>query len=311
MKKVSVVIPCFHVEEFILPLFHNMQEVEKQLNSMNLALELVCVDDGSKDGTWDELLKHRHLIKDTQVVRLTRNFGAICASNAGLKLVTGDACTIYAADLQDPLELIPEMAQLWSNGEKYITAVRAKKRKDPLLTRIYAKLYYVLVKLFVMKDFPESGFDIAFWDGSILQYLKNTSKNINRSLFSHWLGFKPYVIEYERRERSSGKSGWTFSKKWKLFLDSFLGFSVVPIRFISFIGMCVSFFSFGYGILMLIGGITGKISEPGFATVTSLITFLLGLVIVMLGVIGEYLWRIFDEVNKRPESVIEEILRNE
>ncbi len=144
MKKVSVVIPCFHVEEFILPLFHNMQEVEKQLNSMNLSLELVCVDDGSKDGTWDELLKHRHLIQDTQVVRLTRNFGAICASNAGLKLVTGDACTIYAADLQDPLALIPEMAQLWLNGEKYITAVRAKKRKDPLLTRIYAKLYYVL-----------------------------------------------------------------------------------------------------------------------------------------------------------------------
>ena len=203
------------------------------------------------------------------------------------------------------------MAKLWLNGEKYIIAVRAKKRKDPFTSRVYAKLYYILINLFVMKSFPKNGFDVAMWDASILEYLKNTSKNINRSLFSHWLGFKPFEIEYERQERKLGKSGWTFSKKWKLFLDSILGFSVIPIRFISFIGMCVSFLSFGYGILILIGGITGRISEPGFATVTSLITFLLGLVIVMLGVIGEYLWRIFDEVNKRPESVIEEILRNE
>lgn len=311
MKKISVVIPCFHVEEFILPLFHKLQEVEKQLNEMNVSLELVCVDDGSKDNTWGQLMAHKHLIRDIKCIKLTRNFGAICASNAALKQVTGDACTIFAADLQDPLELIPQMTQMWLNGSKYITAVRAKVRRDPFFTRLYARLYYRLVKFFVMKDFPERGFDIAFWDASILNYLKHTSKNINRSLFSHWLGFKPEVIEYERLERVSGKSGWTFSKKWKLFLDSFLGFSVMPIRFISFIGICVSILSFGYGIMMLIGGVTGRIQEPGFATVTSLITFLLGLVIIMLGVIGEYLWRIFDEVNKRPESVIEEIATNE
>jgi len=311
MKKVSIVIPCYNVEEFIFPLLQELRIVEMKLKEMNLAMELIFVDDGSVDQTWDELLINRYLINDTRLVRLTRNFGAICASNVGLEFVTGDVCTIYAADLQDPLELIPEMAKLWQNGKKYITAVRSKKRNDPWLTKIYSRIYYMLVKLFVMKDFPRNGFDIAFWDASILLYLKHTSKNINRSLFSHRLGFKPHVIEYERRERVSGKSGWTFSKKWKLFIDSFVGFSVMPIRFISFVGICVSFLSFGYGTLVFIGGLTGEISEPGFATVTSLITFLLGLVIVMLGVIGEYLWRIFDEVNKRPEAVVEEILKNE
>jgi polyisoprenyl-phosphate glycosyltransferase len=311
MKKVSVVVPTYNVGEFVEPLFAAFQEVEKQLDTLDMRLQLICVDDGSRDETWMYLLRHKAMIKDLTLIKLTRNFGAICASNAGLKQVEGDCFTIFAADLQDPLYLITDMASRWKNGTKYIIARRAEERGDPMLTKLYAGIFYRLVKFFVTKDFPKGGFDIAFYDRSILPYLQNTSKNINRSIFSHWLGYKPEVIVYDRPKRQSGKSGWSFSKKWKLFLDSILGFSVMPIRFISSIGIAVSAGSFIYGIVVLIGAMMGKITEPGFATVTALLTFLLGLIIVMLGVIGEYLWRIFDEVNKRPESVTDIIIKNE
>ena|SRR5256885_2118418 len=122
-----------------------------------------------------------------------------------------------------------------------------------------------------------------------------------------WLGFKPEVITYLRRERLHGKSRWNFWKRLKLFIDAILGFSIVPIRMISLVGLVVSMLSFGYGTLILINTLIGKSAVPGFATIVALTSFLLGLVIVMLGVIGEYLWRIFDETNKRPEAVIDEV----
>jgi len=144
-------------------------------------------------------------------------------------------------------------------------------------------------------------------DRAFLTHMQNSSKNINPPLFAYWLGFEPEVILYERQKRIHGKSRWTFSKRVKLFLDSLLGFSVVPIRVISLIGVFVSIVSFGYGTLVLVSALRGKTAVLGFATIATLLSFLLGLIIVMLGVIGEYIWRIFDETSKRPESVIDEI----
>ena len=151
------------------------------------------------------------------------------------------------------------------------------------------------------------GYDLALMDRVFLPHLRNSAKNINPYLFAYWLGFKPEVIHYQRKERSHGTSRWTFSKKVKLFLDSLLGFSIVPIRAISGIGILVSMISFSYGLFIVINALLGRTDVAGFATIVALISFLLGLMIVMLGVIGEYIWRIFDEINQRPESVIEEI----
>jgi dolichol-phosphate mannosyltransferase len=163
------------------------------------------------------------------------------------------------------------------------------------------------LRLFVVKDYPRGGFDLALMDKALLPYLNNSSKNINTPLFAYWLGFKPDVITYVRRERIHGKSRWNFWKRLKLFIDAILGFSIVPIRMISLIGLIVSMLSFGYGTLILINTLIGRSAVPGFATIVALTSFLLGLVIVMLGVIGEYLWRIFDETNKRPDAVIDEV----
>jgi dolichol-phosphate mannosyltransferase len=144
-------------------------------------------------------------------------------------------------------------------------------------------------------------------DKALLPHLQKSGKNINTPLFAYWLGFEPEILYYERNERIHGKSRWTFFNKLKLFIDSLLGFSIVPIRLISVIGILVASISFGYGCLVVLSAILGKVPVAGFATIVALISFLLGLIIIMLGIIGEYIWRIFDEVNHRPESVIDEI----
>jgi dolichol-phosphate mannosyltransferase len=242
------------------------------------------------------------------IIKLSKNFGAIAASNAGLKQVKGDAFTFFAGDLQDPPHLLLTMVNKWLEGSNYIICQRNKKRKDPLLTKLYAYLYYKLIRFFVVKNFPKTGFDIMFWDSKFLNLFQNSSKNINRSLYAHWLGVKPEVVLYDRPERGAGESKWTFSKKINLFIDSFVGFSIIPIRLSMFIGLLSALVSFSYGTIVLFGGLFGNNHEPGYPSTIVIISFLLGIVITMLGVIGEYIWRIFDEVNKRPESVVEEVI---
>ena len=144
-------------------------------------------------------------------------------------------------------------------------------------------------------------------DKDFLPYLVNSSKSTVPSLLGFWLGFKPEIVPYHRELRKYDKSRWTFSKKLTLFLDVILGFSITPIRAISLLGLIVSILSFSYGGIVVIGGLMNKIPTEGYASIVALITFLLGLIIIMLGFISEYLLRIFDELNKRPEAIIEEV----
>jgi polyisoprenyl-phosphate glycosyltransferase len=305
-RKISIVVPVYFNEPSLPILFDSLLRVESTLLEMKVALELVFVDDGSGDGSLRELLKIKQRRPATSIVKLTRNFGAVQAGNAGLQFVTGDCFLVMAADLQDPPELIPTIVDKWLHGAKFIICKRTS-RGDPLISKLFADVYYKLVRFFVIEDFPSRGFDLALMDRSLLPYMQNCSKNINPPVFAYWLGFKPEVMFYERRKRAFGKSRWTFQKKVKLFLDSLLGFSVVPIRIISFIGFLVSLASVSYGIWIVINAFRGKTVVQGFATIVTIISLLLGLVIVMLGIIGEYIWRIFDEINKRPNSVIDEI----
>lgn len=305
-RKVSIVVPVYWNEQSLAPLFTELQNVESELARKSCSLELIFVDDGSGDRSLEELLKIKAQREATKVVKLTRNFGAIHASKTGLHFVTGDCFMILAADLQDPPELILQMVERWRAGCKFVLCARTG-RHDPMGAKLLSAFYYWLLRLFVVKDYPRGGFDLALMDRALLPYLQASSKNINTPLFAYWLGYKPEIIHYQRRERQHGKSRWTFSKRIKFFLDSILGFSILPIRMISLIGVIVSFLSFTYGFWIFINTVLGHTAVPGFATIVALMSFLLGLVIIMLGVIGEYLWRIFDEVNKRPESVIDDI----
>ena len=306
MKTLSVVIPVYYNEESLPLLFRELSEVEKQLSNKGVALEVIFVDDGSGDGSFDAVMKIRQQRPETKVIRLSRNFGAVHASKAGLGLVTGDCFLLLAADLQDPPGLILEAVEHWLKGSKFVLCARTN-RDDPFPGKLLAAIYYRLLRALVVPDYPNIGYDLALMDKALLPYLKNSSKNVNLPLFAYWLGFKPDIIFYERRKREHGKSRWTFAKRFKLFIDSLLGFSVVPIRLISLIGFVVSVMSLIYGVVIVVNTIRGEQSIRGFPTIVALMAFLLGLIICMLGIIGEYLWRIFDELNSRPESVIDEI----
>ena len=306
MKSVSVVVPVYYNEGSLSPLLVELLAVEDQLRAADMGLELIFVDDGSGDGSFNELMKIKHRRPATKIIKLTRNFGAIHATKTGFQFVTGDCFMNLAADLQDPPDLILRVVEKWKQGSKFVLAVRSH-REDSTSTKLFAWFYYVLLRFFVVPDYPKGGFDLALMDRALLPYLNNSGKNINTPLFAYWLGFKPDSIEYVRRRREHGKSRWNFWKRLKLFIDAILGFSIVPIRMISFIGVLVSLLSFAYGLVILLNTLLGHGAVRGFATIVALISFLLGIVIVMLGIIGEYLWRVFDETNKRPEAVIETI----
>lgn len=306
MRTVSVVVPVYYNEESLPLLFDALQPVEAHLQARDCALELIFVDDGSGDRSLQILLGLRERRPGTKVIKLARNFGAIHSSKVGLNFVTGDCFTWLAADLQDPPHLVVEMVDHWLAGAKYVLAARSA-RHDPAMSKVYASIYYWLVRLFVIRDYPRGGFDIMLLDGTLMPYIRDSSKNVNPALLAHWLGIRPVTLAYERPERLHGKSRWTFAKKLTYFIDSILGFSVLPIRMISLIGILVSLVSFAYGGYILIYAILGVRDVPGFPTLVALISFLLGLIIVMLGIIGEYVWRIFDEVTRRPEVVIDEI----
>ncbi|RZT41541.1 glycosyltransferase family 2 protein [Cupriavidus agavae] len=305
-KKISIVVPVYFNAGSLPRLFDELRAVEEQLRERSLGLELIFVDDGSRDNSLEKLLEFKKSRPETIVAKLTRNFGAVHCSKTGIRFVTGDAFMVLAADLQDPPRLILEMVDKWLAGSKFVICERFT-REDPFVSKLYSKLYYTMLRTFVIRDYPEGGYDMALMDKAFLPHIVNSSKSVFTPLLAYWLGYKPEIIQYHRPKREHGKSGWTFAKKFNAFLDVMLGFSITPIRAISALGALVSLCSFVYGVSVVINAWLGDIPVQGFATVVALITFLLGLIILMLGVIGEYLWRIFDETNKRPETVIEEV----
>lgn len=305
MKKLSIVIPVYYNEGSLPDLFTKLLYIEGLLRQQEVILELIFVDDGSKDNSLNFLRQFVITRPKTKVIKLSRNFGAISAVKTGLNYITGDCFLFLAADLQDPPELIPDMVERWQRGAKYIICERID-RLDPVGSKIFSAVYYQLLRKFVLASYPKNGFDLALMDKQLLPYLKDSGKHINFPLFPYWLGFTPEKIPYVRQVREHGKSRWTFGKKWKLLIDSIFSFSFAPVRLVSAIGLIVSLVSFGYGTVVIISALLGKVDVPGFATLATLISFLLGLIIVMLGVISEYIWRIFDEVNRHPYAVVEE-----
>lgn len=305
MKTLSVVVPVYRGEKLIAPFLVQMDKVALALRDLGMGMQLIFVDDGSLDGTLSVLRTVQQERDNVTIVKLTRNFGAMAASKIGLQQVTGDCFTIMAVDLQDPPEVLVEMAKRWKAGAKYIVGERVK-RADPWITRLLATTFYRMVRLFLVKGFPLGGIDFGFWDASLLPYLRGAGKHANRALLSHWLGFRPEYIQYVR-PKSLGASHWSLARRLVLFVDTFIGFSVLPIRVISGIGFIVALASFTYALVILYGGVTGKIQVPGYASSVVLLSFLLGLTILLLGVLGEYVWRIFDILNHRPDAVVDEV----
>jgi glycosyltransferase involved in cell wall biosynthesis len=304
-KLLSLVIPVYYNAESLRELFTEILKLEKNLGQRNVALEIIFVNDGSGDSSLDELLALKRARPTTKVISLSRNFGAVAASKAGFSFVTGDAFVVLAADLQDPPEQILLMVDHWLMGSKFVISTRAA-RKDPAISLLLSWLYYRIVRWVVLPGFPARGFDLMLMDRVMLSYMAKSSKNTNPSLYAYWLGFRPTILYYDRTKRRHGISRWTFSKKVKLFFDTVCGFTVVPIRLMSLCGLVAAILSCLYGVNIAIAALQGRVPVQGFATIAVLISFFSGLILVMLGTLGEYLWRVFESVGNKPESVIDE-----
>ena len=305
-KLLTVIIPVFNSQLTLKKALDKLDEIRVQIDKLNGRLQVICVDDGSQDSSYAILKHHYDLNKNITLIKLTRNFGAIPALKTTFDYVDGDAFIFLAADLQDSPDLIPQMFEYWQNGEKYVIA-RRKERNDTKSANFFAWFYYKLLRIGALKDYPRHGFDLAMMDRSFLPYLKETGKHINIPLFPFWLGFKPFYIDYERATIEGKKSTWSFSKKFNLAIDSLLSFSRRPTRVLVIGGFLISICSFLYAVFIIISALLGEIEVPGFATIIVLMSFFNGIVTLFLGIVCEYLWRIFDEINGHPAAVIDEV----
>lgn len=304
IKKLSIIVPVYYNQDNIPLLYPKLQECI--INNNKLKYEIIFVDDGSGDNSYEELQKLANMDSNIRLIKLSKNFGSHTAILAGLSHCTGDCATMISADLQDPPEIILQMFEKWLEGNKVVVAVRAD-REESFIQKAFSNTYYKLMRKFALKEMPEGGFDCFLIDRKVINILSQLEEK-NTSIVGQilWCGFKPEKIYYVRRKREVGESKWTLSKKIKLFIDSFMAFSYFPIRFISSLGFIIAGAGFLYGLILVANKLIHGVPIQGWTSLMVMMLFLFGINMVMLGILGEYLWRNFDETRKRPVFIIEE-----
>jgi len=307
MNKLSVIIPVYYNADSLRLLYADMKE--KALPYLE-DYEIVMVDDGSADDSWAEMQGLAELDSKIKLIRLSRNFGSHAAILAGLSNCTGDCATVKAADLQEPSEMITEMYRAWKDGNKVVLAVRTD-RNDGVFQSLFANFYYFFVRKLVLKTMPKGGFDCYLIDRKVIEVLKLLDeKNSAVTLQVLWAGFKTGIVRYARKKREIGRSRWTFAKKVKLTIDSIVSFSFVPIRFMSVVGVLFFIISIIWGIGLILYRIFGNLQVQGWTTLMVVLLFSAGLIMMTLGILGEYIWRATDAARNRPVYIIDEIKGN-
>ena len=298
MKKISIIVPVYYNQDNLLPLYVDLKE--KVLTKLNMEYELIFVDDGSKDKSYEVMQNIAKLDKNIKNVRLSRNFGEHSALLAGLSQCTGDCAVRKAADLQEPSEMILEMIKKYEEGNEVVLAVRAD-REEPISQKAFSNLY-----AFLMRKLPKGGFDTFLIDRQIIDLLVKMQER-NTSLMSQilWAGFKTATVPYVRKKREIGKSKWTLSKKIKLVYDSLLSFSYFPIKMITTIGFLSFLISLIVLILIIYKKATGLIDVEGYASIIMIMLMGFGIIMLSIGILGEYLWRTYDAARRRPPYIIE------
>lgn len=304
MSKISIIIPVYWNEDTLMLLYNDLKN--KILDKLG-DYEIVFVNDGSGDASWEVMNSIREMDQNVQCVNLSRNFGEHSAILAGLSVCTGDCAVTKQADLQEDSEIILEMYDSWKKGNKVVLAVR-EERDDSFSTKLFAGLYYKLVQKFVNKDMPAGGCDCYLLDRQVIEtLLKLDEKNSSLTLQVLWVGFKTDKIYFHRKEREVGKGRWTFAKKFKLVLDSMISFSYIPIRLMWTIGILFFIFAIIMGIDVFVEWFTVGTPIAGWPSLMSVVLCSSGLTLLMMGLLGEYIWRTFDAARNRPPFIIDEI----
>ena len=309
MKKISLVIPMYYEEEVANECYEKVSSVLKKLED-KYDYEIIFVNDGSQDKTLEILEEIAKKDEKAKIISFSRNFGHQAAVTAGLKEVTGDAIVIIDADLQDPPELIPEMLELWEQGNEVIYGKRKTRKGESAFKLLTAKMFYKTLNALSDVEIPKDTGDFRLVDRKVVDVINSLPEHNKflRGLFS-WVGFKQKPYEYERQERFAGKTKYPLKKMLKLAQDGIFSFSTKPLRIVGTMGII----SIAISIIILIYAILSYIFNwnnltAGWTSLMVTMTFLSGMILISLWMIGEYIGRIYDETKRRPQYIIEKTI---
>ena len=308
MSKISVIVPCYNEQAVLPKLFARLGAVAA---TWNCDYEIICVDDGSRDHTWEILKAQNQKDSRWRCLCFARNFGHQTAVSAGLHFAVGDAVVVIDADLQDPPEEISRLLEKWREGFEVVFATR-KERKDPLVKKFLAWGFYRLLQKMTPLPMSTDAGDFCLLDKKVVAVM-NALPERSRYLrgLRTWCGFRQTSVEFERAERAAGVPQYTFQKSFKLAMDGLFSFSAAPLRLATFLGLWVSAFAF-FGVLFTFAqkifatqfAKIGLAPGAGFPTIVISVLFLGGVQLICLGILGEYIGRIYEEVKGRPLWVL-------
>lgn len=300
----SIILPCYR-EATNLPAM--LAALQKVLDQIPGSKEILAIDDGSPDNTYEVLcaLKAHH--KDLHIIRFARNFGKEAALTCGLRMATGDAVAMLDSDLQHPPEVILDMLEKWRQGDQMVYALRRNRDGDGWLRRAYTKMFYWTFRTITDLELPEGAGDFRLLDKKVVAAINQLPER-NRFMkgLMTWVGFKSGFVHFDAAERAGGKSSWSFGNLFMLAINGLTSFSTVPLRVWSLCGVVISTAALVYLCYLVISTLVFGIDVPGFASLMCAVLFMGGVQLISLGVIGEYIGRIFNEVKDRPIYVIAE-----
>lgn len=305
MKTVSILIPAYNEELVLDKLFTRLANLANDTKEYNF--EFLFVNDGSKDQTLNIIKDYADKDSRVSYINLSRNFGKEIGMIAGLDYAQGDAIVIIDADLQDPPELIPQMIKFWEDGYDDIYAKRKSREGESWLKKWTSRTYYKTLQSLTHIQIQKDTGDFRLLDRRVVEALKlfRESQRNTKAMFS-WVGFRKKEILYDRDPRAAGETHWNYLKLVELAIDGITSFTTAPLRIATFAGVIVSVFAFLYLLFLVVRTVFFGTDEAGYASMMAVILFLGGVQLLSLGIIGEYVGRIFNETKQRPLYLVEE-----
>lgn len=304
--ELSLVVPMYNEEEVIPALFPRL---EAALAGLDMSYEVICISDGSTDRTLELLQAAHRADPRIKVINFSRNFGKEVALTAGLDFAQGQAVVPIDADLQDPPELIATFVERWRAGADVVYGVRSDRHEDSLAKRLSARIFYAVVNKMSKTEIAHNAGDFRLLDRRVVDSIKALpeGQRFMKGLFS-WVGFRQEAVPYARPKRAAGTTKFNYWRLWNFALDGITGYSTLPLRIAGYIGLLTAFFAFFYGLILLTRTLILGVEVPGYASLMVTMVFLGGIQLTVLGVIGEYLGRTYEEIKNRPLYIVESTL---
>lgn len=301
---ISVVVPLYNEEEVINESYKRIKAV---MDSSGEEYELLFIDDGSRDATADLTREIASNDSNVRFISFSRNFGHQIAITAGMDYAKGDAVVVIDADLQDPPEVILQMIEKWKQGFEVVYGKRVKRKGETAFKKITAKLFYRFLRMVTDVDIPVDTGDFRLIDKKVCEVMKriNEKNRYVRGLIS-WVGFRQCAVEYIREERFAGETKYPLKKMLKFAGDGILSFSYKPLRVATYIGFTISAASFIYLVVVILQKLLGYATQDGWASILAVLLLCNGIMLMLMGIMGEYIGRIYDECKNRPIYIIKE-----